>query len=286
MEIEADEKIMTDMLKKMALENRSKKEKSLDCEPRTTEYDENTQIYTETSFHIKEGHKICQTVKYKNEKETESIKRSVLLRREILKHKFGLPLLKKNISVVFEPVELVLIEEKKEEPSTIISSIRCNNCKKAGHFTKDCPNKTSEDLSSKILRIPEKQEPDSPSRDSGLRSVDHSPVIKVSNFPLETTVDDLYGLFGHFGSVSNIKIMTERDDENKSRGYGFVTFMSREDAEDALKAVQGHKYGRMVLNLEWGKTVSEMREERERKGKEQAVKSSVRFRPRRNKRGK
>ena len=48
-------------------------------------------------------------------------------------------------------------------------------------------------------------------------------------------------LFGKYGPLASVKIMWPRTDEEKQRGKmcGFVAFMTRKDAERALKSLNG-----------------------------------------------
>ncbi|KAG9351069.1 hypothetical protein JZ751_024959 [Albula glossodonta] len=63
--------------------------------------------------------------------------------------------------------------------------------------------------------------------------------------------------FGRYGPLASVKIMWPRTDEERARerNCGFVAFMSRRDAERALK----HLNGKMIMNFEmklgWGKGV-------------------------------
>ncbi|TUP34208.1 U2 snRNP-associated SURP motif-containing protein [Bagarius yarrelli] len=63
--------------------------------------------------------------------------------------------------------------------------------------------------------------------------------------------------FGRYGPLASVKIMWPRTDEERARerNCGFVAFMTRKDAERALK----HLNGKMIMNFEmklgWGKGV-------------------------------
>lgn len=63
--------------------------------------------------------------------------------------------------------------------------------------------------------------------------------------------------FGRYGPLASVKIMWPRTDEERARerNCGFVAFMTRRDAERALK----HLNGKMIMNFEmklgWGKGV-------------------------------
>ena len=60
----------------------------------------------------------------------------------------------------------------------------------------------------------------------------------VSNLGYHTTDDDLKKLFEQFGSVSSAKVITDRE-TGRSRGFGFVEMSSNDDAEQAMKGLNG-----------------------------------------------
>ena len=53
-----------------------------------------------------------------------------------------------------------------------------------------------------------------------------------------TTDDGLREAFERFGEVSEAKIITDRE-TGRSRGFGFVTFNNDEDADNAIKEMDG-----------------------------------------------
>ena len=57
----------------------------------------------------------------------------------------------------------------------------------------------------------------------------------------KTVEQDLIQRFGKFGLLASVKIMWPRTDEEKARNAncGFVAFMRRMDAEQALKELDG-----------------------------------------------
>ena len=54
----------------------------------------------------------------------------------------------------------------------------------------------------------------------------------------QTTDDDLKDAFGRFGTVTDAKIIMDRD-TGRSRGFAFVSFSDTRDAEEALKKLNG-----------------------------------------------
>ncbi|CAM9175452.1 unnamed protein product, partial [Heterosigma akashiwo] len=51
---------------------------------------------------------------------------------------------------------------------------------------------------------------------------------------------DLYTLFKRFGKVVSARIMVERQ-TGRSRGFGFVSFDNRKDAERAIREMNGYQ---------------------------------------------
>lgn len=64
-------------------------------------------------------------------------------------------------------------------------------------------------------------------------------------------------LFGKYGPLASIKIMWPRSEEERARGRncGFVAYMSRRDAERALRALNGKDVMNYEMKLGWGKSV-------------------------------
>lgn len=65
--------------------------------------------------------------------------------------------------------------------------------------------------------------------------------IFISNLSPKTKEQDLMQRFGKYGPLASVKIMWPRTEEEKARNAncGFVAFMSRKDAEVALKELDG-----------------------------------------------
>jgi len=66
--------------------------------------------------------------------------------------------------------------------------------------------------------------------------------LYVGNLPFTTTVEELKDLFSEYESVEDVKVITDRD-SGRSRGFGFVDLSSDEEAEKAIKALNGHSLG-------------------------------------------
>ena len=81
----------------------------------------------------------------------------------------------------------------------------------------------------------------------------------VGNLPFSATEDDLRELFGPYGEVQDVRIMTDRD-TGKPRGFAFVEMVQDEDATRAIDGLNGKEFGGRAL------TVNEARPKPERSG--------------------
>ncbi|HUU14727.1 MAG TPA: RNA-binding protein [Terriglobia bacterium] len=83
--------------------------------------------------------------------------------------------------------------------------------------------------------------------------------IFVGNLPFSATEDALRDLFGPFGEVQQVRIMTDRD-TGKSRGFAFVEMAQDDDAAKAIGALNGKEFEGRAL------TINEARPRPERSG--------------------
>lgn len=72
--------------------------------------------------------------------------------------------------------------------------------------------------------------------------------IFVGNLSFNTGEEDLRQLFGQYGQVDRISILTDRD-TGRSRGFGFVEMANDEDGEKAIAALNGSQFGGRTLNV-------------------------------------
>ena len=64
----------------------------------------------------------------------------------------------------------------------------------------------------------------------------------VANFPYSTTNEELNTLFGPHGQVLSVKIATDRE-TGRSRGFGFVEMGSEQEADNAIRELDGYQLG-------------------------------------------
>ncbi|KAM1899976.1 hypothetical protein ACFX15_028521 [Malus domestica] len=134
----------------------------------------------------------------------------------------------------------------------------CRTCgKKGDHWTAHCPNK---DLA------PQDPEPftdhkrptsghgkyvppnKNASGDMRRRNDDNS--VRVSNLSEDTQEADLHELFRPFGPVTRAHVVRDKT-TSVSRGFGFVEFVSRDDAQRAINKLDGYGYDNLILRVEW-----------------------------------
>ncbi|KAF9469903.1 hypothetical protein BDZ94DRAFT_1206868 [Collybia nuda] len=93
--------------------------------------------------------------------------------------------------------------------------------------------------------------------------------VFVANLPSYVTEQTLGNFFARVGPVGSVKVMWPRADATTSQGVdmvtsrrtkgtglsGFVSFMKRKDAENALREFDGYDWGGSILRVGWSKAV-------------------------------
>ncbi|MBN1632685.1 MAG: RNA-binding protein [Ignavibacteria bacterium] len=71
--------------------------------------------------------------------------------------------------------------------------------------------------------------------------------IFAGSLPYEVTESELEGMFKEFGTVSSVKIITDKY-TGKSKGYGFIEMPDEEEAEKAIENLNGKEVdGRNIV---------------------------------------
>ena len=69
----------------------------------------------------------------------------------------------------------------------------------------------------------------------------------VGNLPWSMTGDELQEIFSQFGEIKEVTLITDRM-SGRSKGFGFVEFVSEEDAAKAVEAMNGSDLqGRSII---------------------------------------
>jgi len=76
--------------------------------------------------------------------------------------------------------------------------------------------------------------------------------LKVDGFSTRSHIDDIEDLFSKYGKVGDVYIPKDyRTKEN--RGFGFVRYYSKHDAEDAIDGLDGRKFDGRELSVQYAK---------------------------------
>ena len=65
--------------------------------------------------------------------------------------------------------------------------------------------------------------------------------IFIKNLPLQVEEAELREVFGDFGQVSSLRIITDRE-TRQSRGFGFVEMPNEAEAKEAIRNMNGGDY--------------------------------------------
>ncbi|XVE52615.1 hypothetical protein DITRI_Ditri02bG0135900 [Diplodiscus trichospermus] len=147
----------------------------------------------------------------------------------------------------------------------------CRTCgKKGDHWTAKCPYK---DLAAPVEAFVDKPVPSEtsmaasgagkgayvpPSMRAGAERTGGSDMrrrndensVRVTNLSEDTREPDLLELFRTFGPVTRVYVAMDQK-TGTSRGFGFVNFVNREDAQRAINKLNGYGYDNLILKVEW-----------------------------------
>ncbi|KAK3037442.1 hypothetical protein RJ639_031936 [Escallonia herrerae] len=82
-----------------------------------------------------------------------------------------------------------------------------------------------------------------------MRRNDDDNAVRVRNLSEDTCDADLKDLFGSFGPVVRAHVVKDYK-TGLSRGYDFVNFVSREDAQRAINNLNGYGYDNIILDVQ------------------------------------
>mmetsp|Transcript_26586 Transcript_26586/g.32247 ORF Transcript_26586/g.32247 Transcript_26586/m.32247 type:complete len:290 (-) Transcript_26586:482-1351(-) len=234
-----------------------------------------------------DGVKVKVTQKIRVSKKLKKVSKAVAARKVL--PKFGAAVGERandNISAV--SVEQIFLEKpsadmskKKKEAGDPLAAFAnqnasllvCRICgKKGDHWTSKCPYKSL--AAAKGLQTGEKppeEGDDVPSKPSAggyvppsmragagggasggesMRRVRDENSVRVTNLSEDTQERDLQELFRPFGQISRTYIAYDRD-TGESRGFAFINFANREDAQRAINKLDGYGYDNLILRVEW-----------------------------------
>lgn len=74
--------------------------------------------------------------------------------------------------------------------------------------------------------------------------------LRVTNLSEDVSEADLSELFRPFGPISRVFLAVDRA-TGENRGFAFVNYVYREDAERAIRNLNGYGYDNLILRVEW-----------------------------------
>lgn len=167
--------------------------------------------------------------------------------------------------------------DKTEPTATVIPSIKCRYCK-GDHWSAKCPLK---DILQDKINESNAKEAANTAPSSGSTNQAYKPpsmragasgkfdaskkfdsksgfnnkddyTIRVTNLPEEATESDLMELFKPFGKVNRTFLAKDKNTQ-VSRGFAFVNFQNKDDAQRAIWGVNDYGYNHLILKVEWAK---------------------------------
>ena len=85
---------------------------------------------------------------------------------------------------------------------------------------------------------------------------DDLPTLRVTNLSEDVQDDDMRDLFSAFGRVIRVYVGKDRD-TGLCKGYAFVSFESRDDADRARQRIDGMGYANLILSVQWSQPKGE-----------------------------
>jgi len=89
-------------------------------------------------------------------------------------------------------------------------------------------------------------------------SRDDLPTLRVTNISEDTQENDLRELFGGFGRVARVYVGRDRE-TGAGKGFAFVSFEDRANAQKAMEKVHGKGYDNLILSVQWSQPRPENR---------------------------
>jgi len=169
-------------------------------------------------------------------------------------------------------------ELKKKLADTERGQVKCRICK-GDHWTPRCPYRDQLDPLGQAMgeeKDEEGPEPSGPPKGlggvgggkyippsmregaskrgeaMGMRTRDETTTVRVTNLSETTQEKDLDELFSRFGDIVRIYLAKDKA-TGVSKGFAFINYKRREEADAAIKSLDGHGYDHLILNVEWAR---------------------------------
>ncbi|KAI8585888.1 eIF-3 RNA-binding subunit [Geranomyces variabilis] len=82
---------------------------------------------------------------------------------------------------------------------------------------------------------------------------DDFPTLRITNLSEDANDQDVKDLVSRFGHTSRVFVSRDRE-TNVCKGFAFVSFYQKDDAQRALEKLDGFGYDNLILHVEWAKS--------------------------------
>lgn len=234
-------------------------------------------IFTRTEYKINDGgQRVKVTKRVRSVKVTRRVSCDIKSRRERLKGtRFGLALdASEQQGVTFRSKEEIFIEkaddleQQDDEADRILKALAAGLSKKkeeagSGGGLRRMERRVGADEAPADVAsaggpgkyVPPSMRGGAASADEGRESrfaEEETTTLRVTNISEDTTEDDLRALFRPFGPTQRVYLAKDRE-TMMSRGFAFISFHNRRDAERAKEKLNGYGYDHLILKIEWAK---------------------------------
>lgn len=93
------------------------------------------------------------------------------------------------------------------------------------------------------------------SDNSNMNRRDDTAAIRISNLSESTTDPDIEDLVKPFGAIHRIFLAKDKA-TNMCKGFAYVHFKIKSDAQEAINVLNGHGYDHLILVVDWSKPMN------------------------------
>ena len=81
---------------------------------------------------------------------------------------------------------------------------------------------------------------------------DNSTTLRVTNLSKNIQEDDVRSLFSQYGKLNRVYLVKDHVTK-ESRGFAFVSFNLKEEAQSAMDNLRGYGIDHLILKIDWAK---------------------------------
>merc|ERR1711924_160394 len=89
-------------------------------------------------------------------------------------------------------------------------------------------------------------------RGKGEVGPDQEASLRITNLSEDVKEGDLQDLFGQFGRLQRVYLAKDMN-THLSKGFAFVTYYEKRDAQKAIDKLNGHGYDNLIIQVQWAR---------------------------------